>query len=618
MFGLYKRGRAMREQNQIGKMINYERNRAGLSLNELSKGLCSRAFLMRVETGERTCDKMIADALLQRAGVSADKFAYLLSPKEQQLLKLREQMMSAVEEGNRTAAPELIARYRRKAERKGKLHRQLLLLAQLMFDWKCGGSTEGLQEKLVEAWSITMEKSPMEDMVAGKKKDMGMTLTEFVLLMMYYRFLEEQGNLAQASEGYAWLLLHLERFAGAEDRSRLYPQLAYRRMQLLMREGKTEEAVRLSKKAVEQLQAEGKLFYLRKLLRFLLAYDTDTPERKAKLAEILEDISWVYEKYAIEEKEWIWNIPYGVANVEQFGDIIRARRKVLGLSQEELSEGICDPVTISRIEKGKVAPKKQVYQKLLERVGMTGDRFELTIQVERPELFAEADIACGLMTLGYNKEAEEILEELEKKMEGGDKFSMQYFKSLKATALYSQKKITPEEHSRLQEEALYLTVPKVSLEKLADWSVSFQEVRTINLLAHSYDRDGRRENGIALLEILKKQYEEKPFSLEYYVACYESIAGNLGNLLGNAGRYEEAIAISEKGIRLGMGAGRGVMVISSLYGVGWDMEQLWKTGAYTKEESLPYVKASYALSEIFEAEEQWEFYKKHLERLYSN
>lgn len=605
----------MREQNQIGKMINYERNRAGLSLSELSRGLCSRAFLMRVETGERTCDKMIADALLQRAGVSADKFAYLLSPKEQQLLKLREQMMSAVEEGNKTTAPELIARYKRKAERKGKLHRQLLLLAQVMFDWKCG-SVEGLQEKLAEAWSITEGKNSMEDVVSGRVKDMGMALTEFVLLMMRYRFLEEQGEPAQASEGYAWLLLHLEHFAGEEDRSRLYPQLAYRLLQILMREGKTEEAVQLAKKAVKQLQEAGKLFYLRRLLRFLLEYDTDTPERKAKLAEVLDALSWVYEKYAIEEKEWIWNIPYGVANVEQFGDIIRARRRVLGLSQEELSEGICDPVTISRIEKGKVAPKKQVYQKLLERIGMTGDRFELTIQVERPELFAEADRACGLMTLGYSKEAEEILEELEAKMEGGDKFSLQYFKSLKATALYCQKKITPKEHSRLQEEALYLTMPKVSLEKLADWSFSFQEVRTINLLVHSYDRDGRREEGITLLEILKKQYEEKPFSLEYYVACYESIVGNLGNLLGNAGRYEEAIAVSEKGIRLGMGAGRSAMAISTLYGVGWDMEQLWKTGVYTKEESLPYVKASYALSKIFEAEEQWEFYKQHIERLY--
>lgn len=607
----------MRERNQIGKMINYERNRAGLSLSELSKGLCSRAFLMRVETGERTCDKMIADALLQRAGVSAEKFAYLLSPKEQQLLKLREQMMSAVEEGNKTTAPDLIARYRRKAERKGKLHRQLLLLAQIMFDWKCGGSPEALQEKLAEAWSITMGKNPMEDMIVGKKKDMGMTLTEFVLLMMHYRFLEEQGNLAQASEGYAWLLPHLVHFAGAEDRSRLYPQLAYRRMLLLVQEGKSEDAVQLAKAAVGQLQQEGKLFCLRKLLRFLLEHDTDTPERKAKLKEILDAISWVYEKYAIEEKEWIWNIPYGVANVEQFGDIIRARRKVLGLSQEELSEGICDPVTISRIEKGKVAPKKQVYQKLLERVGMTGDRFELTIQVERPELLAEADIACGLMTLGYNKEAEEILGELEKKMEGGDKFSLQYVKSLKATALYSQKKITPEEHSRLQEEALYLTVPKVSLENLADWSFSFQEVRTINLLVHSYDRDGRREKGIALLEILKKQYEEKPFPLEYYVACYEAIMYNLGNLLGNAGRYKEAIAASEKGICLGMSAGRGAMAISNLYSVGWDMEQLWEMGTHTKEESLPYVKASYALAQVFELGEQGEL-KKHIESLYPN
>lgn len=124
------------------------------------------------------------------------------------------------------------------------------------------------------------------------------------------------------------------------------------------------------------------------------------------------------------------------------------------------------------------------------------------------------------------------------------------------------------------------------MEKLADWSFSFQEVRTINLLAHSYDRDGRRENGIALLEILKKQYEEKPFSLEYYVACYESIMDNLGNLLGNAGRYEEAIAASEKGICLGMGAGRSAIATSALYGVGWDMGSFGRLGLHKRKPSL--------------------------------
>ena len=608
----------MKELNQIGKLINYERNRAGMTLNELSRGLCSRAFLMRVETGERTCDKMIADALLQRAGVSADKFSHLLSPKEQLLLMLREQMLSAVERGNEAEARELIARYRRKTERKGKLHKQLLLLAQVMLDWKCGGKTEIMQERLAEAWGITMGGSLMEDMVSGKKKDMGMTLTEFVLLMMHYRLLEEQGDLTQASAGYAWLLSHLERFSDVGDRAKLYPQIAYRRMLLLMQEGKTEEAVQLAKKGVELLQEEGRLFYLTKFLRFILEHDEDTPERSEKLKEILESIEWVYGKYEVEEKEWVWNIPYGVAGLELFGNIIRSRRKVLGMSQEDLADGICDPVSVSRIEQGKVAPKKQVYQKLLARVGMTGDRYESTIQVERPELLAEADKACTLMTLVRNEEAEEMLNALEGKMEGTDKFSMQYVKSMKAAALYNQGKITAQEHSKLQEEALYLTVPRVGLEKMAEWSFSLQEARTTNLLTASYDKDGRREEGIALLEILRRQYEEKPFPLDYYVACYEVTMWTLGNLLGNEGKYEEAIEAAERGVRLGLNAERGAILLSALYDIGWDMEQLWEKGAYTKEESLPYVKASYALRQLFETQESCEFIKEHVKKLYKN
>lgn len=608
----------MKELNQIGKLINYERNRAGMTLKELSRGLCSRAFLMRVETGERTCDKMIADALLQRAGVSADKFSHLLSPKEQLLLMLREQMLSAVERGNEAEARELIARYRRKAERKGKLHKQLLLLAQVMLDWKCGGKTETMQERLAEAWDITMGGSLMEDMVSGKKKDMGMTLTEFVLLMMHYRLLEEHGDLTRASAGYAWLLSHLERFSDVGDRVKLYPQIAYRQMLLLMQEGKTAEAVQLAKKGVELLQEEGRLFYLTKFLRFILEHGGDTPERSDKLKEILESIEWVYRKYKVEEKEWVWNIPYGVAGLELFGNIIRSRRKVLGMSQEDLADGICDPVSISRIEQGKVAPKKQVYQKLLARVGMTGDRYESTIQVERPELLAEADKACTLMTLVRNEEAEEILNALEGKMEGTDKFSMQYVKSTKAAALYNQGKITAQEHSRLQEEAFFLTVPRVDLGELSDWNFSYQEARTANLLAASYDKDGRREKGIALLDMLRRQYEEKQLSLEHYEACYETTMLNLGWSLGNAGRYEEAIKASEQGICLGLSVGRGAIVTSALYDVGWDMEQLWETGVYTREKSLLYVKASYALRLLFESDESCKFVKEHIQRLYQS
>lgn len=38
------------------------------------------------------------------------------------------------------------------------------------------------------------------------------------------------------------------------------------------------------------------------------------------------------------------------------GDFIRCRREDLGLTQRQLCEGICEPMTISRIERGNRRP----------------------------------------------------------------------------------------------------------------------------------------------------------------------------------------------------------------------------------------------------------------------
>ena len=38
------------------------------------------------------------------------------------------------------------------------------------------------------------------------------------------------------------------------------------------------------------------------------------------------------------------------------GEVIKQRRAELQLTQEELCEGICDPITVSRMENGKQMP----------------------------------------------------------------------------------------------------------------------------------------------------------------------------------------------------------------------------------------------------------------------
>ncbi|MBQ7780524.1 MAG: helix-turn-helix transcriptional regulator [Lachnospiraceae bacterium] len=608
----------MRKNNHIGKLIGYERTRAGLQMEELCAGLCSRSFLVRVENGSRNCEKILTDALLQRAGVSADKFVYMINTEEQDWLLLREKLISAVDAGDEERAAPLMEQYHEMTENHCKLHRQLLLLLKVMLSWKNNGNKAEMQSRLREAWRITMTGTAMEKIPDMHAENKHLTLTEFVLVMMHYRILEEQEKIKEAAEGYKKLLRYLEISSDEEDRVKLYPQIAYRLAKIYLEQKQVAEAVALAEKAIELLKVRGRLFYLRQFLEILCTYKELEAEEKLELEEIIASLKWLYKRYEVEEEPWTWSIPFGMAEVELGGNLIRARRKVLGLSQEELSEGICDPVSISRIECCKVAPKREIYRKLLERVGMTGSRFENVVQMEQPELMELAMRIGILLSHTKGEEAEPLIAELEQKMKHAGKFARQYLLNVKAIALYDQEKITAEEHTAMQEEALYMTLPQVDLEKLAEWSFSRLEVNIINMLSYSCEATGKAEEMIELLQIIRRQYENKPFALEHYVVGYELTMRNLGNLLGNCGRYKEAIEIADKGIRLGVQAGRGVILSTALYDCGWDMEQMWKTGQYTKKESLPYVKASYALNCILGIESVQEFLKEHIHNLYLN
>lgn len=603
---------AMKNRNQVGKMISYERNRAGMTVDELCRGLCSRTFLQRVESGERACEKILADALLQRVGVSADKFVYMINPEEQDWLVLREELIAAVESGVEKDALPLMESYRKLTTGKSKLHRQLLLLFEVVLSWKNNGDRAVMREKLQAAWHITMERTAMEEIVGEK-----LTLTEFVLAMMYIRILEEQDCIEEAVTGYRRLLAYLDGSSDEEDRVKLYPQIAYRLVLLLLKKNQVSEVVAIAERTIDLLKIRGRLFYLRQFLEIIVEYGEAEEEEKRKITDICVSLKWLYEKYGVEEETWIWEIPFGMAEVELCGNLIRSRRKALGMSQEALAEGICDPVSISRIECGKVAPKRQIFQMLMERIGMTGGSFETVVQVEGPELFDLAIQISVLLDHSKGAEAEPLIARLEQQTKRADKFSKQYLLSMKALSLYSQRKISAEEHAKLQEEALYLTLPRIGMEKLEEWSFSSQEVNIINLLSYSYGKMGREEDIIRLLQMVQKQYERKPFGLIHYVSGYELTMRNLGNILGNVGRYEEAIAAADRGIRLGLQAGRGNILSTTLYDYGWDMEQMWVTGQHTKEESLPYVKASYALNLLFGRKQDCDFLRTHMEENYS-
>jgi len=77
---------------------------------------------------------------------------------------------------------------------------------------------------------------------------------------------------------------------------------------------------------------------------------------------------------------------------------MKQRRLELGLTQEELCEGICEPITISRMENGRQTPSRNRINALLQRLGLPDDRYFALLSKREEEIAAlqKEIIACSV------------------------------------------------------------------------------------------------------------------------------------------------------------------------------------------------------------------------------
>ncbi|MBR2894031.1 MAG: helix-turn-helix transcriptional regulator [Oscillospiraceae bacterium] len=86
--------------DRLGKFIGQLRVHEGITLHQLARGLCSPAFLNRIENGEREVKKQLADILFQRLGKPAKLFERMLDLKEFQNWKLRQEIIAQLYRGD--------------------------------------------------------------------------------------------------------------------------------------------------------------------------------------------------------------------------------------------------------------------------------------------------------------------------------------------------------------------------------------------------------------------------------------------------------------------------------------------------------------------------------------
>lgn len=623
----------MLNEYEYGETIAYERSMVCVSAEQLCEGLCSAEHLRKIEKGKRICEKILADALLQRLGVSTDKFSYLLRKREYQETILREKIVFLIDTNQREEAMRCLEEYRIRTKEEHILSMQFYKLANAILEWNYGEPVEQIQRDLLEAWNFTKKGKELRI----KEKEY-YSFFEFALLMLEVRLLEEKGEAEKAETGYQEMLFYLENRILVQDQVKWYPQIAYRQMRLLKRKGNIGKALEIGGKALKLLKGQASSSYLIEILgeyskllenSYQLKEESIPSDKEKQLIEmewIRGTLSWLYQEYEIQSKEkqkdkrekWNGNLFLGMSEIYFCQDVIRGRRLGMGMTQAELSEGICDPVTISRIERGESFPKRKVLVALLQKLKWSGENSTLTAQIGRPEYHRNTSEISMLTHTGKLAEAEKLLEKLEQKVQKKDIFAEQYFQANMSVIKYGLKKIDAQTLYNMEKEAFYLTVPNgISEKQLNQWHFSRTEVMCVNGMSYCCENLGKEKEVLELLLVIKEFYERQPFQLKYYRAGYELTLRNIGNLLGNMGKYEEAIEAADKCISLALSLGKVGNVAIALYDKGWNMEKLWKKQVYTKEESFAYIKASYALNLFLDKDIQCKFIKNHIKELYN-
>ena len=243
------------------------------------------------------------------------------------------------------------------------------------------------------------------------------------------------------------------------------------------------------------------------------------------------------------------------------GEYIKQERIKQGITQEQLCAGICDPITVSRMENGKQTPSYNRICAFLQRLGLPDERFfallsknELELKKLQDEIRADSirferaspEERPHIRTSGLQK-----LEKLERLAESDDRIVRQYIMSMRATFGKPDGPYSPEERLELLMDALRLTVPNLDLEEINLGRYSMEETTLLNQVAVAYAQMGQPKKAIDIYRQLLK-YVQKHYSdgMSRYAGKFGLVACNYANMLCKVGRYDDALEIAELGRKL--------------------------------------------------------------------
>ena len=145
--------------------------------------------------------------------------------------------------------------------------------------------------------------------------------------------------------------------------------------------------------------------------------------------------------------------------VYQIGEVIKRTRESLGITQEELYDGICSAETLSRIENGKRPPSNANFRALMGRLGKDDEKYRMLVHSGDMETIMEAMNIDILISHDENEKAEKVFEHFKQMVDLEDNANRQYVIKTQALIDYSLGKISVQTKRERLVEAFLCTIP---------------------------------------------------------------------------------------------------------------------------------------------------------------
>jgi len=559
-----------------------------VTLEQLGWGICSVSMMSRIEEGRRLPEKMTRDRLMDRLGVANDGFEDYLQPDEYILWKARQDLLHAIENNELDRAGQMICQYERNDGGGNAIERQFYLAMKVQVMRRQGALDEETQAVLKCAIGLTMPECLMDQWKGYVLADQ-----EWNLLLEYIRCggnvgqIMENGHKASAYE--ALLEAIQESKMDIYSRAKIYPKAAYYLCLELMKKPKEDwdfdRLFRISGSAVETLRSAGRMYYLSELLEIeeqvitllveefgiLTGNIKGLVSRMKQVREWRKVLTEVYRDGDVSEKMENDCYLYWQTQNYCYGDVVRKRRKMLGMSVEELCAGICEKRTIWRLESNTANTHIEIIGELFERLGLSCEYARKRVVTDTYEAIALYDAATKAI---INRDADALRKiwlQLRDILPMDLVINRQEVDFLENIYMCDTKQITEEECARRLQQVLEYTVPLECVKYMETGYLSCGEMAYLCNIAMVTNEKEKR----IYLKLLERICEDlvKENGIRTHINTYELIMCNLASYLGDIGEYERSNEISDSVMRACLSIRRLNVLKNCIYNRWWNQNE---------------------------------------------